>query len=212
VEGPVPLDVLAGRVRPTAASRTRLLPVHPPLVPLLPDGGLRRGSVVHCTGQGALSLLLAVVGAPSAAGSWCAMVGVDDLGALAAAGYGVDLHRLAVVHAGPAQWAQVAGRLLHGLDVVVVEPPGRARPPAARQLLARARERGAVLLVLGSPSCWPAPVDVVLQVGGSWWRGLGRGAGHLGPRRVVVEARGRGVASRPVRRELWLPTADGGVG
>lgn len=211
-EVPGPLDVLAGRVRPTAASRTRLLPVHPPLVPLLPDGGLRRGSVVHCAGEGALSLVLAVVGGPSAAGSWCGTVGVDDLGALAAAGYGVDLHRLAVVHAAPAQWAPVAGRLLDGLDVVVVQPPGRARPPAARQLVARARQRGAALLVLGSSSCWPAPIDVLLRVGGPRWRGLDRGAGHLGPRRVVVEARGRGVADRPVCRELWLPTATGGVG
>lgn len=211
-EVPEPLDVLAGRVRPTAASRTRLLPVHPPLVPLLPDGGLRRGSVVHCTGLGALSLMLAVAGGPSAAGSWCGTVGVDDLGALAAAGYGVDLRRLAVVHVPPAEWAPAAGHLLDGFDVVVVQPPGRARPPAARQLVARARQRGAVLLVLGPPSSWPEAVDVLLEVGDLRWRGLDQGAGHLGPRRVVVEARGRGVASRPVCRELWLPTATGGVG
>lgn len=211
-EVPGPLDVLAARVRPTTASRTRLLPVHPPLVPLLPDGGLRRGSVVHCAGGGALSLVLAVVGEASAAGSWCGTVGVDDLGALAAAGYGVDLHRLAVVRTAPAHWVPAAGCLLDGLDLVVVQPPGRARLRAARQLVARARRRGAVLLVLGPASCWPEPVDVLLRAGGGRWDGLDRGAGHLGPRRVAVEAHGRGMASRPVRRELWLPTATGGVG
>jgi hypothetical protein len=137
------------------------------------------------------------------------LVGVDDLGALAAAGYGVDLRRLVVVRTSSAQWAPVAGRLLDELDVVVVQPPGRARPPAVRLLVARARQRGAALLVLGAPACWPEPVDVLLQVRGTRWHGLGRGAGRLQARRVTVEARGRGAASRPVRRELWLPTATG---
>jgi hypothetical protein len=205
------LGILADRVRPTAAGRTRLLPVPAPLVPLMPDGGLRRGSVVHCTGDGALSLVLAVIGGASAAGSWCGLVGVDDLGGLAAAGYGVDLHRLAVVRTSPAQWAPAAGRLVDGLDVVVVQPPGRARPPAVRVLVARARQRGAVLVVLGPPSCWPDPVDVRLRVGDVRWHGLDRGAGCLRARRATVEARGRGVASRPVRRELWLPTTTGCV-
>ena len=146
------LGALASRVRPTAASRTRLLPVPGPLVPLMPDGGLRRGSVVHCTGEGALSLMLAVVGAASAAGSWCGLVGVEDLGALAAAGYGVDLRRLVVVRAPAAQWAVAAGRLLEGFDVVAVEPPGRARPQA------RAR-------------WWPGPAG---RGPSSWWWGAAR--------------------------------------
>ncbi len=205
------LGALASRVRPTAASRTRLLPVPGPLVPLMPDGGLRRGTVVHCTGEGALSLTLAVLGAASAAGSWCGLVGVEDLGALAAAGYGVDLRRLVVVRAPAAQWAVAAGRLLEGFDVVTVEPPGRARPQAARSLVARARRQGAVLVVVGGRSSWPDPADVRLEVGHPRWHGLDRGAGRLAGRRVTVEAHGRGVASRPVVRELWLPTAAGRV-
>jgi hypothetical protein len=209
--GPPGLGELAERVRPTAASRTRLLAVPAPLVPLMPDGGLRRGSVVRCTGDGALSLTLAVVGGASAAGSWCGLVGVDDLGALAAAGHGVDLSRLAVVRAPAAQWAAAAGRLLEGLDVVLVQPPGPARPPAVRQLVARARQRGAVLVVLGARSAWPDPADLHLEVRHPRWHGLARGAGRLEGRRVTVEARGRGVASRPVRRELWLPDAAGVV-
>jgi hypothetical protein len=205
------LGALAERVRPTAASRTRLLPIPGPLVPLMPDGGLRRGSVVHCTGEGALSLTLAVLGAASAAGSWCGLVGVGDLGALAAAGYGVDLHRLAVVRAPAAQWAASVARLLEGFDVVAVEPPGRARPQAVRSLVARARRQGAVLVVVGTRSCWPDPADVRLEVHHPRWHGLDRGAGRLEGRRVTVEAHGRGVASRPVARELWLPTDAGRV-
>jgi hypothetical protein len=205
------LGALASRVRPTAASRTRLLPVAGPLVPLLPDGGLRRGSVVHCSGEGALSLALAVLGAASAAGSWCGLVGVEDLGALAAAGYGIDLQRLVVVRAPAAQWAVAAGRLLEGFDVVTVEPPGRGRPQAVRSLVARARRQGAVLVVVGERSCWPDPTDVHLEVRHPCWHGLGRGAGRLEGRRVTVEAHGRGVASRAVVRQLWLPATDGQV-
>jgi hypothetical protein len=208
---PATLGELAERVRPTTASRTRLLPVPAALAALLPDGGLRRGSVVRCSGGGALSLALAAVGAASAAGSWCGLVGVDDIGALAAAGYGVDLHRLAVVRAPAAQWAVAAGRLLDGLDVVVVRPPGRPRPPVVRSLAARARDRRAVLIVLGGRACWPEPTDVGLCVADERWHGLDRGAGRLHARRVTVVADGRGPAARPIRRELWLPTATGQV-
>jgi hypothetical protein len=154
---------------------------------------------------------MAVVGAASAAGSWCGVVGVDDLGALAAAGYGVDLRRLVVVRAPAAQWAVAASRLVEGLDVVAVEPPGRARPQAVRSLVARARRQGAVLVVVGPRSAWPDPADVDLEVRHPCWHGLDRGAGRLVGRRVTVEAHGRGVASRPVVREMWLPTAHGHV-
>ncbi|MDQ6948456.1 MAG: hypothetical protein M3256_19920, partial [Actinomycetota bacterium] len=65
---------VAGRARPVALAGERLLPVLPALRPLLPHGGLRRGSVVSVVGS--TSLTLAVVAAASAAGSWCAAVAV----------------------------------------------------------------------------------------------------------------------------------------
>jgi hypothetical protein len=208
---PATLRELAERVRPTTASRTQVLPVPGALAALLPDRGLRRGSVVRCSGGGALSLILAAVGAASATGSWCGLVGVDDVGALAAAGYGVDLRRLVVVRAPAAHWAVAAGRLLDGFDVVVVRPPGRPRPPVVRSLVARARERRAVLIVFGDRAGWPEPADVSLCVIEGRWLGLDRGAGRLQARRVTVVADGRGPAVRPVRRELWLPAATGRV-
>lgn len=208
---PTTLEGLAGRVRPTATSRTRLLPVADALAPLLPDGALRRGSVACCSGRGALSLALALVAAASAAGSWCGLVGLDDVGALAAAGYGLHLRRLAVVRAPVAQWASAAAGLLDGMDLVVVHPPGRPRPSAVRPLVARVRDRQAVLVVLGDRSRWPEPVDVGLRVTASRWWGLDQGAGYLQGRRVTVEADGRGSAARPVRCELWLPSAAGRV-
>lgn len=207
------LDVLAARVRPTAASRTRLLPVLPAIAALLPEGALRRGTVVRCTSvgaaPGALSLALAVAAGPSAAGSWCGLVGVDDAGALCAAGFGVDLDRLVVVRSTSAEWAVAAGILLDGLDVVVIAAPPHPRPAAVRTLGARARDRGAVVLVVEDRPAWP--VDLELAVQDAQWHGLAQGAGRLQARRVMVVASGRGSAVRPLRQELWLPTATGKV-
>jgi hypothetical protein len=202
------LQVLAERVRPTAASRTRLLPALPPIAALLPDGALRRGTVVRCTGRGASSLAMAVAAGPSAAGSWCGTVGLDEVGVLAAAGYGVDLERLVVVRAAPAEWAVAAATLVDGIDLVVLAPR-HARPAAARTLAARARDRGAVVLVVEERPGFPAELELVVET--TQWLGLAEGAGRLQSRRVTVVARGRGSAVRPVRQELWLPTATGKV-
>ena len=206
---PERLAALAERVRPTAASSTRLLPVFPAIAALLPEAGLRRGTVLRCTGPAALSLALAISAGPSAAGSWCGAVGLDDVGVLAAAGYGVDLERLVVVRGAPGQWAVAAGMLLDGLDLVLVAPPVRPRPAAVRTLAARARDRGGVVLVVESPA--GSPADLELAVTESRWHGLAEGAGRLQARRVTVVARGRGSAARPVSQELWLPTATGKV-
>ncbi len=209
--GPPALGVLAERARPTSTSRTRVLVVHDPLAPCLPDGGLRRGSVVRCSGEGSLSLALALIGRISGTGSWCGLVGVGDVGALAMVGYGVDLDRLAVIHAPPVPWTQVVGMLLDGMDVVVANSSGRPRPAAARQLVARARHRHAVLVVVGTSPAWPAPADVHLRVTDGRWQGLGRGFGSLQARRVSVVVQGHGSGARPVERELWLPDAAGRV-
>jgi hypothetical protein len=203
------LETLAQRVRPTAASRTRLLPVLPPIAALLPDGGLRRGTVVRCTGSGAPSLAMAVAAGPSAAGSWCGTVGLDEVGVLAAAGYGLDLERLVVVRTAPAEWAVAAAVLVDGVDLVVLAPPRHARHVAARTLAARARDRGAVVLVVEERPGFPAELELAVEA--AQWHGLAEGAGRLQSRRVTVVARGRGSAVRPVRQELWLPAATGKV-
>ncbi|MGH8987678.1 MAG: hypothetical protein ACRDXC_03645 [Acidimicrobiales bacterium] len=203
------LQLLAQRARPTAASRTRLLPVLPPLAALLPVGGLRRGTVVRCTGRGAVSLALAVAAGPSAAGSWCATVGMDQVGVLAAAGYGLDLGRLVVVHAAAAEWAVAAAALVDGVDLVMLVPPRHAGHAAARTLAARVRDRGAVVLVVEERPRFPAELELAVEA--MRWHGLAKGVGRLQSRRVTVVASGRGSAIRPVHQELWLPTATGKV-
>ena len=194
-------------VRPVALAEERLLPVLPALSGLLPGGGLRRGSTVAVAGAGATSLALAVLAGPSAAGSWGAVVGLPALGLVAAVEAGVAVGRLALVASPGPQWGAVVAALLDALDVVVVRPPARVRAADGRRLVARARERGAVLVPLGR---WEG-ADVRLSVLSSSWAGLGSGAGHLRARLVEVVAEGRGAAARPRRARLWLPAAGGGV-
>ncbi len=205
---------LAVRTRPVAASRTRLLPVSGVVAGLLPDGALRRGSSLVVGGPGeqaVLSLALALVAEASRTGSWCALVGHDGLGAVAASDLGVDLDRLAVVpRPGPA-WAETTATLIDGVDLVVLVPPFAPRPAMARRLVARARERGTVLVALPGRTGWPEPPDLRLLVEEATWEGTAAGAGHLTRRLVVVTAQGRRSAARARQCRLWLPAPDGTV-
>lgn len=183
-----------------------MLPVLPALEELLPGGGLRRGSTVAVTGGP--SLALALLAGPSAAGSWCAAVGLPSLGLVAAAELGVVLARLALVPEPGREWASVVATMVDALDLVLVAPPARGVVPAdARRLAGRCRERGTVLVVSGP---WEG-AEVRLDVAEHRWEGLGQGHGHLRARRVTVVAEGRGAAARPRRAWLWLPAEGGGV-
>ena len=202
----VSLDEIALRTRPVALAGEARLPVVPPLEPLLPHGALRLGSTV--TVHGSTSLALALCAGASQHGSWCAAVGMPDLGLVAAAELGVVIDRLALIpHPGP-QWATVVAALIDAVDMVLVAPPVRVNAGDARRLVARARDRGVVLMPV---TAWPEAADVRLGVVSSVWSGLGSGHGHLRARQVEVVAQGRGAAARPRRVSLWLPGPGGGV-
>ncbi|HYH28912.1 MAG TPA: hypothetical protein VD903_00885 [Pseudonocardia sp.] len=178
-----------------------VLPVAGPLAGLLPAGGLRRGSTVAVCGS--TSLLLAVLAEASRAGSWCALVGLPDLGVQAAAEAGLDLARTALVPRPGPRPAAVVAALVDGVDVVVLDNtlPGVRWPAGDRQRLgARVRQRGAVLVpVTETPGAWPG-AEVELRAEGSAWAGLGGdGAGRLRSRRVRVRSAARG---RPGEREV----------
>jgi len=152
-------------------------------------------------GSGSTSLLLALLSAASRAGSWCAVVGVPDLGALAAAESGIVLERLALVPNPGPDWPTVVAALIDGVDVVVVAVPSAIAPAIASRLTARARQRGCVLVPFGQ---W-AGADVILQVVHGAWDGLGAGHGRLRRREITIVARGRGAAARPREVTLLLP-------
>lgn len=181
-------------------ARDQRLPVVPALAGLLPDGGLPRGTVVGVGGPGgATSLALALAAGPSQAGSWTGAVGFPALGLVAAAELGIDLARFALVPTPGGQWATVVAALVDAVEVVLVRPPARVRLTDARRLAARARERGAVLVVLGDQECWPESLPLRLVAAAVEWDGIGDGFGHLHRRHIEVVVTGRGAASRERR-------------
>ena len=124
-----------------------LLPVPESLAALLP-AGLPRGTVAVVSG--ARSLPVGMAAAVTAAGGHAAVVGLPDFGVLAAAEMGADLSRLAMIPDPGADPVEVAAVLMDGLDLVVLGLAGRSVPAGrARAVVARARQRGCALLVLG---------------------------------------------------------------
>ena len=202
----------AEAAKPVTLAGERSLPVLDALGSLLPDG-LRRGvvaTVAGASGAGSTSLALALGAGASAAGSWVAVVGHPGLGLQAAVELGLAQERLLVVPEVPAaSWATVVAALLDAVDVVYARPPRGSRVSAgdARRLVARAREREAVLVPFGGAD-WPVPADVRLSVASPSWE---LRSGRLVGRRAVVTSSGRGVYARERRAELWLPGPDGAV-
>jgi hypothetical protein len=184
--------------RPDAS---RVLPVAAEIAELLPwPGGIRRGTTVAALGS--TSLLMALLAEASAAGSWAAVVGMPAFGAVAAAEHGVDLARLALVPEPGPQWPTVVGALLDGLDAVIVATPADVPAATARSLMARARQRGAVIITTRP---WPG-CDVTIEVVDRRWHGLGQGRGRIRRQEITLSAAGRGKAARPRRVTTTLPT------
>ena len=156
----------AGLVRPASehAADTlgsqQVLPVPAELRPLLPAGGLRRGTTVAVRST---SALLALLAAASQAGSWCAVVGMPQLNPVAAAEAGIVLERLAFVPYPGTHWTAAVAALLDGFDLVVAAPPGPIAASVASRLAARARQRGSVLLPAGPLSATWTGADLIVE-------------------------------------------------
>ena len=136
-----------------------------------------------------MSLLSEAVGG----GGWAAIVGARDFSPLPALEYGIDLTRLALVPDPGIEWVATVAALVDGFDVVVVTPPSQMSAAAARSLMARARQKEAVLIAVGRT--WPG-CDVTLEVTGRRWQGLSHGRGRLRQQQVTVSATGRGRAAQ----------------
>lgn len=195
------LDRAARHARPLVLAGERVVPVAGPLRELIPGGAVQRGTVVAVDGApggGSTSVALQLAAAATAAGEWAVGVELEaaragGLGGLAAREAGVALEQFAVVRrVPPTRWAAVVAALLDGVGMVVAEVPVHARDRDARRLLARARERGAVLVTLGA---WPVEAALRLRAEGSIWYEAA-GAGVLGARDLRVEVAGRGKAAR----------------
>ncbi len=181
-----------------------LLPTPPALGDLLPGGGLRAGAAYSLAPSS--TLLLSLFAPPTKAGSWCAAVGMPELGAEAAAGLGVVLDRLVLVpHPGP-RWLAVAATLAEVMTIVAVRPQGRVSDADASRLQARLRDRGAALLVQGQ---WPQ-AEAAFEIADPRWTGLGQGHGYLAGREVTVTVHSRR-SPVPRRARMLLPDQAGAV-
>lgn len=169
---------------------------HPVLTGLLE---LRSGGTYEVAGPSLAMLLMA---GPSAAGAWCAVVGVPQFGVESAQELGVEPERLVMVpEVAPGEMVAVLAALIDVVDVVLTAPVPVTTGEAAR-LVARMRERGCLLITWGS---WPRPDE---QVGWSdiQWQGVGQGHGHLQARQATLEVR-RGDRVTGTRR-VWFPDGD----
>jgi len=189
---------LQARIREMQATKldSRALDTSPTVAGLLPGGTLKTG--VAYAIEGSTSLAMALMAGPSHAGAWCGVVGVPSIGAEAAAAAGIDLERLALVPYPGDQWMPVTAALADVLTVVLVRPPLPPSDGTVARLMARLRERGTTLIVLGR---WPN-AEARLEVTRNEWNGLGDGHGYLRSRVLGV-----GVTGRTGRRdrEVVLP-------
>ncbi len=194
---------LQARIRSMQATKldSRLIPTHSAIAGLLPGGGLQQGAAYSV--QSSAMLLMTLLAAPSAAGTWCGVIGMPEFGVEAAQHFGVDLERLVLVPRPGDQWLAVTAAVADVMGVVVVRPPKRATDSSVARLAARLRQRGTTLLVLGA---WPQ-TEAMLSLSQSDWHGIGEGHGHLAAREVTVTVTSR-TASRPRSARLWLPDAS----
>lgn len=196
-----PASELAGGARAAPTGDTGVYPVPEALASLLPAGGIVAGSTVAVRGTPAL--LLAILAAATAGGAWAALVGMPEVGLLAAAELGVPLSRLAVVEDPGSEAPRVLAALLDGIDMVAVAGDSLTGN-TARRLSARARHRRAVLL----PRCrWPG-ADIDIRCRGEQWSGVGDGAGRLREHRLSVSVTGRGAAAREAGTDMVLPSGS----
>jgi len=189
-------------------SEAPVLPAPAGIAGLLPGGGLRTGTAYSL--DRSMPLITALLAAPSAAGAWCAVIGMPELGIEAAEASGIALDRLVLVPRPGERWLGVAAALAEVVGVVALRPGGTVRDGEAARLAARLRERETVLLVQGR---WPG-AEASIRAGAPDWTGLGEGHGCLdrGEATIAVDVR-RGPGSRRARVVLvgssGLPAVPG---
>ncbi len=187
----------------SADGRTRpVLPVPVAMADVLPQGGLVRGTVVSVSGAG--SLLLGLVAAVTDAGGHVAVIGLPRFGVLAAVEMGAQLNKLALIPDPGPDPVEVAAILLDGVDLVVLGLGGESvAPTRARAVVARARSKGATLLV--TDGRWDG-AELRLEASVRGYDGLGRGRelgrGRLRSIQLSVCARGKAMHDRTIRLDL----------
>lgn len=220
--GLLPASALSERdlltVAPVVLAAEQLLPVPPVFHSILPSNGLQRGWTTRAIGgSSARALAWALLGSVTASGGWIAAVDVPGISLVAAREVGVAIERVLVVNSvDAATWASTIGALIGAVDAIVYGAPRhRVQPREYRRIASRCRERGTVLVELGSSgrvSGRPEgqmQYDVSFSVEPLRWDGLGAGYGRLHSRTLHVVASGRRVPGADRHGRFELPSVDG---
>jgi len=193
----------------TTLAHERTLPVDAALASMVPTGRVQRGSTLAVHGVGSTSFALALAGEAIRQGSFLAVVAPPTFSLAACLDFDIPLRRVVQFVVGD-NWAQAVGAVIEGFDVVVLADRQRVSASQARQLTARNRERGSVLLRVSSPP-WPDAADLRFDVGAPVWSGLGQGHGHLQARQVSVRVAGRRYHGGARSHSVMLPAIGGGI-
>jgi hypothetical protein len=181
-------------------------PVDDALAPLLPDGGLVRGTA---TEVGDAGLLIQLAARPAAQRDiWTAVVDIPDLGDQAAISAGMPRERLVHVLDSRDKFADVLLALIPAFQLVICRPPAGMPERTAARLASHLRTHGTVLLAYDTH--WPG-AQLRLDVTDRLWRGLGHGWGQLTERQVRIVCTGRRTRGRSRTAELLLPDDRGKV-
>jgi hypothetical protein len=188
------------------------IPVEPALSRLFPGAGLRRGQVVGCAGDAALTLGCALAVRAVGDGAWLAVVGIPDFGIEAAVDLGIAPERMVAIEAtSAADWGDRVVAAADGFELILTSPPPGAER-AMRKLRQRLQARGSVMIAVRSTlhTVGGVACDVEIATTAVEWVGIGCGHGRLAARRVAIRSSGRRIP-RPVALECWLPGPDGRV-
>ncbi|MGW8566689.1 hypothetical protein [Isoptericola sp. NPDC055881] len=169
-----------------------------PFTAILDGGRLPVGAASVVAGS--KSLLLALLAASQHAGDWLAVVGMPDLGLLAAADAGIALDRLIVVPDVAGRGAETAAALLDGMAYVVAGPATGLTAADRRRLTARARDRGSGIVATAEWEHAALRLHATAR-----WSGVDLGAGYLKRCELDVDRQARG---RPERWTLTLPMPE----
>lgn len=154
-----------------------VLAVDSRIAALLPEGGLRKGSVAllrGAVGSGVYSLLSLVITQATRDGTWVALLNIDDFGYGSLVDCGVNLDRVVVVR-DTTTAARSAHILLESFPLVV--SASTFSQTHALRLAARARERSAVFIVVergrstqrATGPLWKGRVDISFTLRHGGW-------------------------------------------
>lgn len=169
-----------------------------PFTAILDGGRLPIGSASVVGGSS--SLLLALLAASQCKDDWIAIVGMPELGLLAAVDAGVAIDRLVVVPDVAGRGPEVLAALLDGFTYVVAGPVVGLTPADRRRLTARARDRGSGIVATDEWEHAALRLHATAR-----WSGVDVGAGYLRSCELDVDLQARG---RPQRWVLTLPMPE----